>query len=127
MARSVRMWWTADKTFLHLHGVLPDLLGVKVEATINRLTDRAKPATGQPWDSYEHRAADALVGMCDAVEVAERIETPMLANTPLLVVGVPPSGPAEIAGIPLADAVVEQLRANGGDRTGPGRRRWAFR
>jgi hypothetical protein len=91
---------------------LPDVVGAKVEATINRMTDRAKPAKGQPWDSYEHRAADALEGMCDAVEVAERIESPMLANQPLLVVGVPPRGPAEITGIPLADAVVEQLRAN---------------
>ncbi len=112
-ARSVRMWWTADKTMLHLHGQLPDVLGVKVEATINRMTDRAKPPKGQPWDSHEHRAADALVGMCDAVEVAERIESPRLAK-PLLVVEVTKDGPAEIAGIPLADAVVEQLRANAG-------------
>ncbi len=113
-ARSVRMWWTADKTMLHLHGQLPDVLGVKVEATINRMTDRAKPVKGQPWDSHEHRAADALVGMCDAVEVAERIESPRLAAKPLLVVEVTKDGPAEIAGIPLADAVVEQLRANAG-------------
>jgi hypothetical protein len=34
-----------------------------------------------------------------------------LAVKPLLVVPVPLTGPAEIAGIPLADAMVEQLRA----------------
>ena len=50
--------------------------------------------------------------MCDAVEVAEQLETPTLASKPLLVVQVPETGPAEIAGIPLADAVVEQLRAS---------------
>jgi hypothetical protein len=113
-ARSLRMWWTADKTMLHIHGQLPDLMGAKVEATINRMTDRAKPVKGRPWDSYEHRAADALGGMCDAVEVAEQVETPTLAAKPLVVVQVPMHGPAEIAGIPLADAVVEQLRANAG-------------
>ena len=44
-ARSLRMWWTADEdAMLHLHGELPDVLGVKVEATINRMTDRARCA-----------------------------------------------------------------------------------
>ena len=50
--------------------------------------------------------------MCDAVEIAEQLESPTLASKPLFVVQVPATGPAEIAGIPLADAVVEQLRAS---------------
>jgi Domain of unknown function (DUF222)/HNH endonuclease len=111
-ARGLRMWWTPDKGMLHLHGQLPDVMGAKFEATIQRLAERAKPAQGVPWASFEHRAADSLVGMCDAVEVAEQVETPTLASKPLLVVEVPEQGPVEIAGIPLADAVVEQLRAN---------------
>ncbi len=49
--------------------------------------------------------------MCDAIDVAERIETPMAAAPPLLVVEVPEKGPATVAGIPLPDAMVEQLRA----------------
>jgi hypothetical protein len=111
-ARSLRMWWTPDKGMLHLHGQFPDVMGAKLEATINRLTERTKPAKGQPWASLEHRAADSLVGMCDAVDVAEQVETPTLAAKPLLMIQIPEKGPAEIAGIPLADAVVEQLRAN---------------
>ena len=59
-ARSLRMWWTPDKGMLHLHGQLPDVLGATFEATIQRLTDQRKPAKGQAWDSFEHRAADAL-------------------------------------------------------------------
>jgi len=111
-ARSLRMWWTPDKGMLHLHGQLPDVMGAKFEAMIQRLTERAKPASGERWARFEQRAADALVGMCDAVEVAEHIETPTAASKPLLVVQVPVEGPAEMAGVPLADAVVEQLRAN---------------
>src|SRR5450755_2258354 len=29
-ARSLRMWWNKDKTMLHVHGQLPDVMGVKV-------------------------------------------------------------------------------------------------
>ena len=111
-ARSLRMWWTKDKAMLHVHGQLPDVMGVRFERTIQRLTERAKPPKGHAWDNFEHRAADALHGMCDAVDVAERVETPTMAASPLFMVGVPPVGPAEIAGIPLPDAIVEQLRAN---------------
>lgn len=111
-ARSLRMWWTPDKGMLQLHGQLPDVMGAKFEAMFQRLAERAKPAKGLPWASFEHRAADALVGMCDAVEIAEQIETPTLASRPLFVVQVSKSGSAEIAGIPLPDAIVEQLRAN---------------
>ena len=90
-------------------------MGAKVEATINRMTDRTKPAKGQPWDSFERRAADALGGMCDAVEVAERIETADVGGE--AVVG--GRGPActvrrRSRGSRCADAVVEQLRATAG-------------
>src|SRR2546421_10550906 len=50
--------------------------------------------------------------MCDAVEAAEQVETPTLASKPLFMIQVPQDGPAEIAGIPLPDAMVEHLRAN---------------
>ena len=39
-------------------------------------------------------------------------ETPTLASRPVVQVHVPPHGPAEIAGIPIADSLLEQLRAN---------------
>ena len=63
-ARSVRMWWTPDTGMLQLHGQLPDVLGAKFEATIQQLTEQMKPAKGQRWDSFEHRAADALGLSC---------------------------------------------------------------
>jgi hypothetical protein len=110
-ARSLRMWWTPDQGMLHLHGQLPDVMGARFEATIQRLTELMKPVKGQPWARFEQRAADALDGMCDAVEVADQVETPTLASKPLLVVQVPMQGPAEVAGVPIADAVLEELRA----------------
>ena len=109
-ARSVRMWWTPDKGMLHLHGQLPDVLGATFEATIQRLTDQRKPAKGQAWDSFEHRAADALVSLCEQPDAKD--ETPTMAPRPVVQVHVPPHGPAEIAGIPIADSLLEQLRAN---------------
>ena len=109
-ARSLRMWWTQGKGTLHLHGQLPDVLGATFEATIQRLTDQRKPAKGQVWDSFEHRAADALVQLCDQPDAKD--ETPTMAPRPVVQTLVPLSGPAEIAGVPIADSVLEQLRAN---------------
>ena len=39
-------------------------------------------------------------------------ETPTLAPRPVVQVHVPEHGPAKIAGIPIADSLLEQLRAN---------------
>ena len=50
--------------------------------------------------------------MCEAVDVAERIETPMAASKPLFVVEASQDGPVTVAGIPLPDAMVEQLLAS---------------
>ena len=109
-ARSLRMWWTPDKGMLQLHGQLPDVMGATFEATIQKLTEHMPPAKGQAWDSFEHRAADALVGLCEQPD--GQAETPTLAPRPGLQVHVRPHGPAEIAGIPIADSLLEQLRAN---------------
>jgi HNH endonuclease/Domain of unknown function (DUF222) len=109
-ARSLRMWWTPDKGMLHLYGQLPDVMGATFEATIQRLTEQAKPAKGQAWDSFEHRAADALVHLCEQPEVGD--ETPTLAPRPVVQTLIPLHGPAEIAGVPIADSRLEQLRAN---------------
>jgi Domain of unknown function (DUF222)/HNH endonuclease len=109
-ARSLRMWWTPDKGMLHLHGQLPDVLGATFEATIQKLTEQAKPAKGRAWDSFEHRAADALVHLCEQPDTQE--ETPTLAPRPVVQTLIPLHGPAEIAGVPIADSRLEQLRAN---------------
>ena len=111
-ARSLRMWWSPDKGMLHLNGQLPDVMGATFEATIQHLTEQAKPGKGQAWDSFEHRAADALVGLCERPDPRKGTETPTLAPRPVVQVHVPEHGPAEIAGIPIADSLLEQLRAN---------------
>ncbi len=108
-ARNLRMWWQHDTGMLHLRGALPDIDGARFEATVNRMIDRMRPPKGRAWDSREHRSADALVALCD---VYETTDLPAAAAKPLLVVEVPMSGPAEVAGIPLPDAMVEHLRAN---------------
>ncbi len=100
-ARSLRMWWTPDKGMLQLHGQLPDVMGATFEATVQKLTEQMKPATGQAWDSFEHRAADALISLCE--QPATEDETPSLASRPVVQLHVPPHGP-------------------GGDRRDPDRR-----
>ena len=108
-AKSVRMWWNRDRAMLQVRCELPDLMGARFEGVINRLAERMRPAKGQPWARWEQRAADALL---ELVDVWESTEPPAAAAKPLLVVHVPQEGPAEVAGIPLPDAVVERLRAN---------------
>ena len=106
------MWWSTDKGMLNVRGALPDLDGARFEATINRMVEGMKPPLGQPWDSHDHRAADALVQLCARDETPNDSRAPVPAHKPLLVVHVPRSGPATVAGVPLPDAIVEQLRAN---------------
>jgi Domain of unknown function (DUF222) len=110
-ARHFWMRWNGDQTMLQVRGELPDVMGVKFKATVDKLVERMRPGVGEGWERRDRRAADALVQMCDAIEVAEKVEAPQLAPKPLFVVEVPPEGPVEIAGIPLPDAMVEQLRA----------------
>ena len=110
-ARSLRMGWTKDEGFLQVRGQLPDVMGAEFEATITRLTEQMKPAKGQAWVPFEQRAADALLMLCDPPAVDDEHE-PSLAPQPILQFAVPLHGPAEIAGIPIADTLLEQMRAN---------------
>jgi hypothetical protein len=110
-ARHLRTWRDDDRGTTCGRFELPDVMGAKFEATIEKLVESMRPAKGQPWERWDRRAADALMVMCDAVDAMERLETPMAAAPPLLVTEVGMHGPATIAGIPLPDAMVEQLRA----------------
>jgi hypothetical protein len=110
-ARALRMWWTRGNGMLNVRGELPDVMGAAFEKTILELTEQMKAAKGQAWLPFEQRAADALVQLCAPPgSVDER--APSLAPPVILQVQVPLHGPAEIAGVPMADSVVEQLRAN---------------
>jgi hypothetical protein len=111
-ARELTMWWNHEKKMLQLRGQLPDLMGATFEATIIAVTEQMKPAKGQPWTPFEQRAADALLALCDPARDASDGDAPSLAPLVGVQVAVPLHGPAEIAGIPIADCVVEQLRAN---------------
>lgn len=108
-ARSLRMWWQRDTGMLSIHGQLPDLDGSLFENTINRLVDGMRPVPGASWASRDQRAADALSILCRDYS---NDEAPRAAQA-LLVVEVPIAGPAEVAGIPLPDSVVESLLASG--------------
>jgi hypothetical protein len=110
-ARELRVWWNRDRTMLSLRGQLPDEMGATFEAAIIGLTEQMKPAKGQPWTPFDQRAADALVAMCAPMEGSDE-HTPTLAPLANIQVAVPLHGPAEIAGIPIADSLLEQLRAN---------------
>jgi hypothetical protein len=108
-ARELRMW--KKEGFLHVRGQLPDDMGAKFEQTIVGLTEQMKPTKGQPWVAFEQRAADALLAMCEPAPSQDE-ETPSLAAQPIVQVAVGLRGPAHIAGIPIADSLLEQLRAN---------------
>jgi HNH endonuclease len=110
-ARELRTWWSRDRGMLHVRGQLPDEMGAKFVETIFELTEQMKPAKGQGWVSFEQRAADALVALCEPTQSIDE-HAPTLTASPVLQVGVPPRGPAEIAGVPIADSLLEQLRAN---------------
>lgn len=107
-ARELRMWRRGG--MLQLRGQLPDDMGAKFEQSIIDLTEQMQPAKGQPWIAFEQRAADALLMLCDAASRDE--QGPTLAAQPIVQVAVPLHGPAHIAGIPIADSLLEQLRAN---------------
>ena len=108
-ARSLRMWWEKDRGMLQLRGKLPVVLGAPFVEAINRIVDRMKPRTGQRWESRDRRQADALLELVGAWEHADGSPT---AARPLFVTEIPLTGPAEIVGIPLPEAMVEQLRAS---------------
>jgi hypothetical protein len=110
-ARAVRYWWNHDSGMLDGRFSLPDIDGATVEKVFDEMIERMRPAKGEPWDTREHRGADALVELCRAY--ADRdANAPTSGTRAHIVVHVPPSGPATVAGVPLPDAMVERLRAD---------------
>jgi hypothetical protein len=70
-ARYLRMWWRKDTGMLGFVCELPDLDGARFEKTINTMIDRMRPPNCQPWDTRDHRGADALVELCRNFESVE--------------------------------------------------------
>ena len=110
-ARLHRFWWQRDAGMLDGRYSLADLDGALVEAVFEEMIEKMRPAKGQPWDTREHRAADALVELCRMYRDRDQNE-PTSGYRAHFVVHVPSDGPATVAGIPLPDAMVEALRAD---------------
>jgi hypothetical protein len=108
-ARELKLWWNRERTMLQVRGQLPDAMGAEFEQTIEHLTERMK-VNGEAWTPFERRSADALLVLCELA--ASDDDAPCLAGLSGVQVAIPLEGPAEIAGVPIADTVVEQLRAN---------------
>jgi len=109
-ARMHRFWMNRDAGMLDGRYSLPDLDGALVESVFEEMIERMRPAKGQPWDTREHRAADALVELCRMYRNRDHNE-PTSGYRAHFVAHVPTHGPATVAGIPLPDAMVEALRA----------------
>jgi len=109
-ARELRFWWRQDHGMLDGRFSLPDIDGAIFESVVNEMIGRMRPVKGQPWDTREHRGADALVELCRSY-AARRGDEASGAPAPHLIVQVPLHGPATVAGVPLPDAMVERLRA----------------
>ena len=114
--RCLWMRWDEAHAMLRFGGELPDVMGAEFEVTINELVDKLRPERGSGWDTRAHRGADALAHLCRSARRGDRDDdrdhAPRLAPQPNLQVQVPMDGPATIAGVPIPDAKLEQLRAN---------------
>jgi hypothetical protein len=110
-ARGFAMRWNAENTMLRFHGQLPDVMGARFEKTINDVMEEFRPPRGQAWDTFEHRAADALVALCELAAGSDE-PAPTWATRPVAQLHIPTSGPAEFGGVPIADSLLEQWRAN---------------
>jgi hypothetical protein len=110
-ARELRTWWDESTGMLRGRFALADLQGAAFENVIDQLVERQRPRRGEPWERRERRAADALAALVERAQGAT--DTIAEGVRPKVVVHVPPSGPAEVAGgVMLADETLEQLRAN---------------
>ena len=110
-ARELRTWWDEATGMLRGRFALPDLQGAAFESVIDQLVERQRPRRGEPWERRERRAADALMALVERAQGAT--DTIAEGVRPKVVVHLPASGPAEVAGgVMLADETLEQLRAN---------------
>ncbi|MBM3661253.1 MAG: DUF222 domain-containing protein, partial [Actinobacteria bacterium] len=110
-ARELRTWWDSDQGMLRLRGALPDVDGATFELVLKQIVEGMRPAPGQPWEPWERRGADALMMLVESYRERRTDETTTVPGAHL-VVQVPVSGPATVAGIALPDEMVEKLRAS---------------
>jgi hypothetical protein len=110
-ARTLRKWWDQERGMLCGRFELPDLDGALVENVLDELIEAMRPAKGDPWDSIDHRGADALVQLCQEHDTRTEPERPWAAPPVRIHVQVPMTGPAELCGVPLPAEMVDAVRA----------------
>ena len=115
-ARELRWWWNRRTGMLDGRFSLPDIDGALVETVLVELVERMRPTEGRPWDSREHRGADALVELCRIARDHDP-HAQTIGYRAHFLVHVPAEGPAQVGGVPLPDAMVAR-------RTAVRRRRW---
>jgi hypothetical protein len=106
-ARMLRIWREHDTGMVAGRFRLADIDGVLVEKVFLELTEKMRPATGQPWDSLEHRQADALVQLArdySDVEVTQRTR-----SRPQIVFHRRVDGAIDCNGFPIAPETVTAL------------------
>ena len=101
------LWINPDGGMLDGRYSIPDLDGVFVRDVFDHVIDQMTPAKGQPWATRAQRGADALVELCRNYADVHAVGTPNWRT----VIEVRADGPATVAGIPLADEIVESLLA----------------
>ncbi len=63
-ARSLRVWKDPVSGMMNVRGAFADVDGVLVDKVLDHMAERMRPAKGLPWDSLEHRKADAFADLC---------------------------------------------------------------
>jgi hypothetical protein len=99
------MWREPQAGMLAGRFRLPDVDGALVESVFQRMCDRQRPAKGQPWAPLRHRMADALVDLCRNYAEVD----PTGRSRPHVIIQKPANGPAEVNGMPIADATCVTL------------------
>lgn len=106
-ARDWQFWVRPGSGMMSVRGELPDVDGAFAKSVFERMAERRKPAAGEPWAKLGHRMADAFIDLCK--NYADANPGPLRAH---ITFHVPPDGPAEVDGIPIADATVADLLEN---------------
>jgi hypothetical protein len=109
-ARELRYWRNRTTGMLDGRFALADIDAATFESVFDEMIEKMRPAKGQPWDTREHRGADALVELCRMYRDRDT-DAPTSGYRAHFVVHVPTHGTATVAGVPLPAEMVERLRA----------------
>ncbi|MEX2256450.1 MAG: HNH endonuclease signature motif containing protein [Acidimicrobiia bacterium] len=107
-ARMLRTWREPEAGMTGGRFRLADLDGILIEKVLDHRAEQMRPATGQAWDTLEHRKADALVDLCRTYADAELTGK----YKELIVVHRRSDGSADCEGIQIAIETVDTIAPN---------------